>query len=80
MHLPASAPPPYLFFCSPSDDPRWFRGADRLHEKLKALGVEHETDFSPGAGKLSWDYFNHMAERVERFVHLGLGEQSRRLL
>jgi S-formylglutathione hydrolase FrmB len=80
MHVPASSAPPYLFFCTASDDPRWFRGADRLHEKLKALGVAHEMDFSPGSGKLSWDYFNHMAERVERFVHLGLQEQSRRLL
>jgi S-formylglutathione hydrolase len=80
MHVPPSGSPPYIFFCMPPDEPRWFRGADRLHEKLKALGVEHEVDFTTGSGQLSWVYFNHLAERVERFVHNGLQEQSRRLL
>jgi pimeloyl-ACP methyl ester carboxylesterase len=80
MHVPPSHPPPYIFFSIPPDDPRWYRGADRLHEKLKALGVEHEIDFTTGAGRLSWDYFDHMAEHVERYVYSGLQEQSRGLL
>jgi len=32
------------------------------------------------AGGHSWEYFNHMAERVTRFVVAGLEQQSRRLL
>ena len=79
MHVPASRPPPHLFFCSDPDDP-WFRGADRLHEKLAALGVEHECDLETRAGGHSWHYFNHMAERAVRFVTSGLEQQGRRLL
>ena len=80
MHVPPSGSASHIFFCMQPDDPRWFRGADRLHEKLKALGITHDVDFRTGAGKLSWDYFNLMAAQVERFVYAGLREESRRLL
>ena len=65
--------------CSDPDDP-WFRGADRLHEKLGALGVTHECHLETRAGGHSWRYFNSMAERAIRFVVSGLEQQSRRLL
>ena len=63
MHVHPGRFPPHLFFCSDPDDP-WHRGADRLHEKLAALGVEHECDLETRAGGHSWQYFNHLAERA----------------
>lgn len=80
MHIPPVNYPPHIFFCIDPDDEEWFRGNDRLHEKLNALGVPHEYDLTTRAGGHSWDYFNHVAERVARFVHAGLEMQSRRLL
>ena len=79
MHVHPSRYPPHLFFCSDPDDP-WYRGNDRLHEKLAALGVEHECDLETRAGGHSWQYFNHMADRAVRFLYAGLEQQSRRLL
>jgi S-formylglutathione hydrolase len=80
LHVHPSQYPAHIFFCIDPDDVRWFRGNDRLHEKLNALGIAHETDLTTRAGGHSWDYFNHMAERALRFVHAGLDQQSRRLL
>jgi S-formylglutathione hydrolase len=80
MHIHPSKYPPHIFFGIDPDDERWFRGNDRLHEKLTALGVPHEIDFTTRAGGHSWDYFNAMAHRVVRFVHYGLVQESRRLL
>ena len=42
MHIHPARFPPHLFFCCDPDDADWFRGNDRLHEKLSALGVAHE--------------------------------------
>ena len=80
LHVHPAQYPGHIFFCVDPDDERWFRGNDRLHEKLSALGMPHEADLTTRAGGHSWDYFNHMAERVERFIVAGLEEQSRRLL
>ncbi len=80
MHIHPSRFPPHLFFCCDPDDGNWFRGNDRLHEKLAALGVPHECDLGTRAGGHTWAYFNHMAGRVVPFLHAGLVEQSRRLL
>lgn len=69
LHVHPSDYPPHLFFaCAPDD--HWYRGNDRLHEKLGALGVPHETDFTGAADE----------GRGLRFVHAGLVRQSRRLL
>jgi poly(3-hydroxybutyrate) depolymerase len=86
MHIHPSRFPPHIFFCIDPDDVsqfhgcNWYRGNDRLHEKLSALGVSHQLDLTTRAGGHSWDYFNHMAERAVRFVHQGLENESRRLL
>jgi pimeloyl-ACP methyl ester carboxylesterase len=80
MHIHPSNQPPHLFYCIDPTDADWYRGCDRLHEKLNALGVTHELDLETSAGGHSWDYFRHMAQRVERFVFVGLEQQSRRLL
>ncbi|HEV3204059.1 MAG TPA: alpha/beta hydrolase-fold protein [Gemmataceae bacterium] len=80
MHIPPVGYPPHIFFCIDPTDTAWFRGNDRLHEKLLALGIPHEIDFTTRAGGHSWEYFNHMAERTIRFVYAGLEKESRRLL
>jgi esterase/lipase superfamily enzyme len=79
-HVDPTRPPPHLFFCVDPDDPHWHRGADRLREKLSALGVAHECDLTTRAGGHSWDYFNHMADRSVRFLAAALEKESRRLL
>ena len=80
MHIHPSQFPTHMFFCIDPDDAEWYRGNDRLHEKLNALGIPHEVDFTTRAGGHSWDYYNHMADRVVRFLYAGLEHESRRLL
>jgi S-formylglutathione hydrolase len=80
MHVHPVHQPPHVFFCIDPDDRDWFRGCDRLHEKLSALGVAHETDFTTRAGAHTWAYFSHVAPRVLRFVTAGLEQEGRRLL
>jgi S-formylglutathione hydrolase len=80
MHIHPSKYPPHIFYAIDPTDAAWYRGNDRLHEKLSALGVPHQIDLTTRAGGHSWDYFNHMAERVLHFVHQGLEHESRRLL
>jgi pimeloyl-ACP methyl ester carboxylesterase len=79
LHIHPSHYPEHILFVIDPDD-EWLRGNDRLHEKLTALGIPHEVDFTTRAGGHSWDYFNHMADPVERFVYAGLESESRRLL
>ena len=80
LHIHPSHFPPHLFFCVDPADALWFRGNDRLHDKLAALGVPHECDLTTSGGGHTWDYFNRMADRAVRFVEGGLREMSRRLL
>jgi S-formylglutathione hydrolase len=80
LHVHPSHYPPHIFFCIDPTDTAWFRGNDRLQEKLAALGVPHEVDLTTRAGGHSWDYFNHTAGRAVRFVNAGLEQEGRRLL
>jgi S-formylglutathione hydrolase len=80
LHVPPSNAPPHIFFCIDPDDGRWYRGNDRLHEKLTALGVAHTADLNTRAGGHSWAYFNHVAGPAVRFLVAGLEQESRRLL
>ena len=80
LHIHPARFPPHVFFCIDPADRDWFRGNDRLHEKLTALGVPHEADLTTRAGGHSWDYFNHAAGRAIKFVVAGLEHESRRLL
>jgi S-formylglutathione hydrolase len=72
--------PPHIFFCADPMDRDWWRGNDRLHEKLAALGIEHECDLATRAGGHSWEYFEAMAPRVVQHLVSGLEKQARRLL
>jgi S-formylglutathione hydrolase FrmB len=80
LHIHPSDFPPHIYFCCDPDDAEWHRGADRLHEKLSAIGIPHECDLTTRAGGHTWDYYNAVADRVVRFLHNGLDQQSRRLL
>jgi S-formylglutathione hydrolase len=80
LHVHPVYYPPHIFFCIDPADREWYRGNDRLHEKLAALGVPHEYDLTTRAGGHSWDYFNAMADRAVRFVNAGLEAMSRQLL
>jgi poly(3-hydroxybutyrate) depolymerase len=80
MHIHPSRQPPHIFFCIDPTDAQWYRGNDRLDEKLTALGVVHTKDLTTQAGGHTWDYFNAAAERVLTFVAAGLEQESRRLL
>jgi S-formylglutathione hydrolase len=80
MHVNPYDYPPHVFFAVDPDDHDWFRGNDRLHEKLSALGVPHTIDFTTAAGGHTWEYFDRMAGPALRFVYDGLQKESRRLL
>lgn len=80
MHVHPSRHPPHVFYCIDPDDHPWYRGCDRLHEKLNALGVVHTADLATRAGGHSWAYFDHMAAPAVRFLVAGLEQESRRLL
>lgn len=80
MDVPRSDASPHLFFAIDPADHAWYRGNDRLHEKLNALGVPHTIDFTTSAGGHSWQYFDRMAAPTIRFLHESLEKESRRLL
>jgi len=80
LHVHPSHHPAHLFFCVDPLDREWWRGNDRLHEKLAALGVEHQCDLATRAGGHSWAYFDAMAGRAITHLASGLEQQARRLL
>lgn len=80
LHIHPSHFPPHIFFCIDPEDDFWYRGCDRLNEKLNALGVTHRADLDTRAGGHSWTYFERMAEPALSFMHAGLDHESRRLL
>ncbi|MBX7102876.1 MAG: esterase family protein [Gemmataceae bacterium] len=80
MHIHPSNVPGHIFLATDPEDELWIRGADRLHEKLKALGVAHECDLSTSAGGHTWSYFDALAGRTVRFLSQALSTESRRLL
>lgn len=80
LHIQPNKYPPHIWFaCDPADD-EWHRGNDRLHEKLLALGVAHETDLETEAGGHTWAYFDGMAPRLFAWLTAALEKQSRRLM
>jgi len=72
--------PPHIYFCMDPDDVEWVRGADRLHEKLQALGISHVADLSTRAGGHSERYFEQMTAPAVEFLIQGLERESRRLM
>jgi hypothetical protein len=69
LHMHPSEWPPHLWFaCDPASP--WFRGNDRLHEKLRAYGVPHIADLETG-GNLPM---------MLQFIFDSLERESRRLM
>ncbi|VAX41150.1 hypothetical protein MNBD_PLANCTO02-3221 [hydrothermal vent metagenome] len=69
---PLNWPRHQLIVCDPTDA-EWFDSSDKLTMKLGSSGIMHERDLETSvrktsAGGHSWDYFNHMAEKVIGFV------------
>lgn len=79
MHIHPSEQPRHIEFCCHPDDV-WFRGNDRLHEKLNALGVAHQCDLTTGDGGQSWDYFQRSAAGILSRLAAALELEGRRLL
>jgi S-formylglutathione hydrolase FrmB len=78
LHLhPLNWPRNMLFVVDPTDR-TWFDGNQRLHEKLAALGIPHQFDFTTSAGGHSWEYFNTMAPRIIEFMVRGLEAEQLR--
>jgi S-formylglutathione hydrolase len=80
MHVDAGQFPPHIFFACDPDDETWYRGNDRLREKLLALGIPHTCDLQTRAGGHSWEYFDCLAEPALRFLERALQTWSYRLL
>jgi S-formylglutathione hydrolase len=69
LHVSQSQQPRHIFFACESSS-RWERGNDRLHEKLTALGVQHQ--FATDAKAAS-------VMTLLEFVERALIDESRRL-
>jgi S-formylglutathione hydrolase len=79
LHLDPHRYPPAIWFACDPDDTEWYRGNDRLHEKLAALGIPHTADLDTRAGGHSWRYFDAMAGPMLLFIAGALRRQERRL-
>jgi S-formylglutathione hydrolase len=80
LHVHPSRYPPHLLFAVSPNDSLWYRGNDRLHEKLSALGITHQFDNSAAAVGGASAYYDKLAERAIRFLLAGLEQETRRLL
>ena len=70
LHIDAHCWPPHLgFWCAPTDA-ACYRGNDRLHEKLTAMGVPHAADL---------DTRGDLVTPMLAFVATGLAKEGRRL-
>ena len=75
LHLNPAHWPPGLWFAADPAGP-WYRGADRLHEKLTAYGVPHTADLdSTGPA-----YVGKMLPALVAFAADALARESRRLM
>lgn len=79
MHINPYHVPPHIFFAADPEDP-WWRGSDRLREKLVALGVSHICDLTTRGGGHRWESFDRHASTAVRFLREALEKESRRLL
>jgi S-formylglutathione hydrolase len=80
LHVNPLKYPPHVWFACDPEDHEWFRGNDRLHEKLRALGISHTIDFETTKGGHNWEYFNAMAGPMVEFLVTGLEKEGRRLV
>lgn len=80
IHLDGCKFPPHIWFvCDPADS-LCYQGNDRLHEKLNAYGIPHQTDLESSNGGHTWEYFNGMAEPMLDWLAKAIDSEARRLL
>jgi S-formylglutathione hydrolase len=73
LHVAPHAWPPHLWFaCPPASE--WYRGNDRLHEKLLALGVPHAADLDTRSAAAE------LVGPMLAFVAAALDREARRLV
>jgi Putative esterase len=72
LHVHGHDWPPHVWFACPPDS-AWYRGNDRLHEKLAALGVPHTADLD------TRDAAEKLIAPMLAFVVAALDRESRRL-
>lgn len=70
-HIDPVKTPRHIWFAADTAS-RWYRGNDRLHEKMSALGVPHVFDGGTGA--------NDRLQAMFRFITQAMIEESRHLL
>jgi pimeloyl-ACP methyl ester carboxylesterase len=80
LHVHPTRFPPHVWFACDPADADWFRGNDRLHEKLSAVGIPHTADLTTSAGGHSWAYFDRIAGPLFAFLAEAVAKQVRRLL
>lgn len=79
LHLnPTSYPPHVWLACAPADP--WWRGNDRLHEKLAAYGVPHVADLDATAGDDPAAYLDARVGPLVAWTADALASEGRRLL
>lgn len=80
LHVKQNSFPRHIWFACDPHDMDWFPGNDRLHEKLRAVGVPHMCDLETSQGCHSWEYYNAMAKPMLTFVQAALKKESRRVM
>jgi S-formylglutathione hydrolase len=78
LHVDAHDWPRHLWFCCAPDDAACYRGNDRLHEKLTAMGVPHAADLDTRAAPAR-RYVDQMTPPLLAFVAGALEKEARRL-
>jgi enterochelin esterase-like enzyme len=71
LHIPPHDWPQLWFACAPSDF--WYRGNDRLHEKLIALGVPHTAELDASIKE------DRLIPQMLTFIISAIERESRRL-
>ena len=79
LHIDGHDWPRHLWFCCAPDDAACYRGNDRLHEKLFAIGVPHAADLDTRA-KPGACYADQMTPGMLAFVAAALAKESKRLM
>jgi pimeloyl-ACP methyl ester carboxylesterase len=79
LHIDGHDWPPCVWFCCSPDDAWSYRGNDRLHEKLSAMGVPHAADLDTRA-KSGTRYSEQMTPPMLAFIAEALAKESKRLV
>jgi hypothetical protein len=79
LHVGGHDWPRHIWFCCEPTDAMCYRGNDRLHEKLAAMGIPHTANLDTRA-KLGVRYVEQMIGPMLAFVAGALEKESRRLM